>query len=64
VTARSGAGLLDDLPRLRPGPWWPELDRVLADLDRLVPDTDALVAATGRAQLVAPAGADDVARPG
>ena len=63
VTTRPGASLVDHLAELRPGPWWPELDRLLADLDRFVPDTGALVAATGAAQLVAPPGADELARP-
>jgi hypothetical protein len=63
-TARPGTTLLDHLPGLRPGPWWPELDRLLADLDRFAPDAGPLVAATEAAELVAPAGVDELARPG
>jgi len=38
VAGRSSVPLLDHLSGLRPGPWWPDLDRVLADLDRLTPE--------------------------
>ena len=30
--------VVDHLGDLRPGPWWPELDRLLAGVDRVVPD--------------------------
>jgi hypothetical protein len=64
TTAPPGTALVDHLPELRPGPWWPELDRLLADLDRFAPDAGPLVAATDAARLVAPAGIDELARPG
>ncbi|MGD9796598.1 MAG: hypothetical protein AB7H43_03765 [Acidimicrobiia bacterium] len=38
VPARPAVGLLDQLGALPPGPWWPDLDRLVADLDRVVPD--------------------------
>jgi hypothetical protein len=38
VTGRSSIPVLDHLAQLRPGPWWPELDRILADLDRVIPE--------------------------
>jgi hypothetical protein len=63
VTTRPGVALVDHLPELRPGRWWPELDRLLADLDRFAPDTGALVSAAAAAGLVAPPGAADLARP-
>jgi hypothetical protein len=63
VTVRPGVSLLDHLSDLRPGPWWPELDRLLAGADHFVPDTGELVAATGAARLVAPGRADELALP-
>jgi hypothetical protein len=38
VVVRPSISLADQLGQLRPGPWWPDLDRMLADLDRVVPD--------------------------
>jgi hypothetical protein len=38
VTGRSSVPVLDHLAEFRPGPWWPELDRILADLDRVIPE--------------------------
>jgi hypothetical protein len=35
---RPGASLVDQLADLRPGPWWPDLDRVLAGIDRVLPE--------------------------
>lgn len=61
VATRPGVPLLDHLPALRPGPWWSELDRLLADVDRFVPDTGALVTTSGADRLVAPAGVEDLA---
>jgi hypothetical protein len=45
----------DALAALRPGPWWPELDRLLADVDRVVPDqAGRLVAGAEGPGLLAP----------
>jgi hypothetical protein len=54
VVALSPSGrVVDDLPSLRTGPWWPALDRILADVDRLVPDqVGQLAAPAGRPGLV------------
>jgi hypothetical protein len=38
IVGRSSVPLVDHLSGLRPGPWWPGLDRILADLDRVVPE--------------------------
>jgi hypothetical protein len=38
VTARAGAPVIERLADLRPGPWWPDLDRVLAGIDRVLPE--------------------------
>jgi hypothetical protein len=38
VTSRAGASVVDPLADLRPGPWWPGLDRVLAGIDRVLPE--------------------------
>jgi hypothetical protein len=55
VTTRPSIPVVDHLGDLRPGPWWPELDRVLADIDRVVPDQAGTLAPTGsRAGLVQP----------
>lgn len=42
VTGRPEAPAVDRLVDLRPGPWWPELDRLLADLDRILPEQAGL----------------------
>jgi len=36
--ARPSARIVEHLPGLGTGPWWPALDRVLADVDRVVPE--------------------------
>jgi hypothetical protein len=38
VTGRAGAPVVDQLANLHAGPWWPDLDRVLAGLDRVLPE--------------------------
>ena len=47
--------VLDHLADLRPGPWWPELDRMLADLDRVIPEqAGSLAVAAAPAELLEP----------
>jgi hypothetical protein len=48
VTGRPGTPVIDQLPGLRPGPWWPELDRILADIERVVPDQAGLPTPSAR----------------
>jgi hypothetical protein len=38
VAGRPSIPVVEQLADLRPGPWWPDLDRLLADIDRVVPD--------------------------
>ena len=38
VVPPAAAPVADHLGELRPGPWWPDMDRLLADVDRIVPD--------------------------
>ncbi len=38
VAGRSSVPVLDHLAELRPGPWWPELDRILDGLERVIPE--------------------------
>jgi hypothetical protein len=38
ITSRADAPVVDQLADLPPGPWWPDLDRVLAGLDRVLPE--------------------------
>ena len=38
VPAPPSTRLVDAIAELRPGPWWPDLDRLLAGIDRVVPD--------------------------
>ncbi|MDQ4069656.1 MAG: hypothetical protein M3203_09355 [Actinomycetota bacterium] len=45
VAGRPSSPLVDHLPELRPGPWWPALDRLLAGIDRVVPDQAGRLAA-------------------
>jgi hypothetical protein len=55
VTGRSSVPVLDHLTQLRPGPWWPELDRILADLDRVIPEqAGPLAVVAPPAELVEP----------
>ena len=42
MTGRPEAPVVDRLVDLRPGPWWPDLDRLLADLDRILPEQAGL----------------------
>ena len=47
--------VVDHLADLRPGSWWPDLDRILVDLDRVLPEQAGQVATTaGPAELVEP----------
>ncbi|MCU1392574.1 MAG: hypothetical protein JWM34_1002 [Ilumatobacteraceae bacterium] len=39
VASRPATSVVNHLPDLRPGPWWPSLDSVLADLDTPVVST-------------------------
>jgi hypothetical protein len=38
VALRPATRIVEHLPELGTGPWWPALDRVLADVDRVVPE--------------------------
>ena len=38
ITSRADATVVDQLADLPSGPWWPDLDRVLAGLDRVLPE--------------------------
>jgi hypothetical protein len=44
VTVPPSLSLIDRLPGLRTGPWWPSLDRVLAGIDQVIPDQMAPLA--------------------
>jgi hypothetical protein len=46
VPAPPSAPLVDALPGLRPGPWWPDLDRLLTGIDQVVPDKVGLPVST------------------
>jgi hypothetical protein len=55
ITGRADAAVVDQLADLRPGPWWPDLDRVLAGLDRVLPEQlGGVVTPPGQAELVEP----------
>jgi hypothetical protein len=55
ITGRADAAVVDQLADLRPGPWWPDLDRVLAGLDRVLPEQlGRVVTPPGQAELVEP----------
>ena len=55
VTGRAGAPVVDQLANLHAGPWWPDLDRVLAGLDRVLPEQlGAVGTPPGRSELVEP----------
>lgn len=55
VVGRPATPILGHLAGLRPGRWWPDLDRILADVDRVVPDQVRLPSDTGgRAGLLVP----------
>lgn len=55
--------LLNSLPDLPPGPWWPELDRLLAGIEDVIPDQAGSrgqgQASTGGVELVRPLGVRD-----
>lgn len=38
LTTRPSIPVADNLSDLRTGPWWPDLDRLLANLDRVLPE--------------------------
>ncbi len=38
VTSRPSLPVVDNLAGLHTGRWWPDLDRILADLDRVLPE--------------------------
>lgn len=48
VTSHASEPLVDSLAGLRPGPWWPGLDRLLAGIERVVPDRAGLPGAQAR----------------
>ena len=55
VTARAGPPVIEQLADLRPGPWWPDLDRVLAGIDRVLPEQlGGSGTPSGEAELVEP----------
>jgi hypothetical protein len=55
VNGRAGATVVDQLGDLRPGPWWPGMDRVLAGIDQVLPEQLGGVGTTsGAAELVEP----------
>jgi hypothetical protein len=45
VALRPATPIVDQLPELSTGPWWPSLDRLLSDIDRVVPDQVGQLAA-------------------
>ncbi|HEX2047531.1 MAG TPA: hypothetical protein VHF27_07190 [Acidimicrobiales bacterium] len=48
VTSHPSQPLVDRLAELRAGPWWPDLDRLLAGIECVVPDQAGLPGAQGR----------------
>jgi hypothetical protein len=52
LPVQPGTPLLDHLAELRPGPWWPDLDAVLAGIDRVLPEQAGALATAGPAKLV------------
>jgi hypothetical protein len=55
VTARAGSPVIEQLADLRPGPWWPDLDSVLAGIDRVLPEQlGGSGTPSGEAELVEP----------
>jgi hypothetical protein len=55
VTSRAGASVVDRLADLHTGPWWPDLDRLLAGIDRILPEQFGQVGTPSRtSQLVEP----------
>jgi hypothetical protein len=47
-----GIPLLDHLADLRPGPWWPDLDDVLAGIEGVLPEQAGTLTTAGPARLV------------
>jgi hypothetical protein len=55
VTVRAGPPVIEQLADLRPGPWWPDLDRMLAGIDRVLPEQlGGSGTPSGEAELVEP----------
>jgi hypothetical protein len=55
VNGPAGALVVDQLANLRPGPWWPGLDRVLAGIERVLPEQlGGIGTPSGAAELVEP----------
>jgi hypothetical protein len=52
LPAHPAVPLLDHLADLRPGPWWPDLDEVIAGIDRVLPEQSGTLATAGPARLV------------
>ena len=51
----SGASVVDRLADLHTGPWWPDLDRLLAGIDRILPEQFGQAGTPSRtSQLVEP----------
>jgi hypothetical protein len=48
VASHPAQPLVDRLGDLRPGPWWPDLDRLLSGIERVVPDRAGHPGARGR----------------
>jgi hypothetical protein len=54
VASRPNAPVTAHLGDLRPGPWWPDLDRVLAGIDQVVPDRVGQLAVGESSALITP----------
>jgi hypothetical protein len=54
VTGRAGAPVVEQLADLRSGPWWPDVDRVLAGIDRVLPEQLGSGTPSSEAELVEP----------
>jgi hypothetical protein len=55
ATGRAGAPAVEKLADLHAGPWWPDLDRVLAGIDRVLPEQlGGSGTPSGKAELVEP----------
>ena len=66
VTSRPSIPVVANLAELHTGRWWPDLDRILADLDHVVPEQAGQLVGAGsptvlveRAELVGPGEAID-----
>jgi hypothetical protein len=51
VPGQPSTPVADQLGTLRPGPWWPELDRLLDGIDKVVPDQAGPITAASTAPL-------------